>query len=244
MKYLKSFNKLNESILDDILKGKTYQQIDDIDFDEIRSELNDSYGGEEFTESDIRKIRNLIEKYLCQDKTPFEIGSVEILERQVLGQTNRNILEVQIKTGDIDLGCVVKVFKYGDDYFVLDLIIPISTWSYVTDSKHYVSKKEEWFLIDGWDGFDEWATKTTPFKKRTELFDLFTIPLNDYNSKEIISQSFKNTILMNYLTIRDWGSKRVYCFDNGYHFGTILHIGRADYFLGDGTLQPDGLRSL
>ena len=244
MKYLKSFNRLNESLLDDILKGKIYQQIDDIDFDEITVELGDTYGREEFTDLDIRRIRTLVERYLCQDKTPFEIGSIEILERQVLGETNRNVLEVQIKTGDIDLGCVVKVFKYGDDYFVLDLIMPISTWSHVTDSKHYVSKKEEWFLIDGWDGFDEWATKTTPFKKRTELFDLFTIPLNDYNSKEIISQSFKNTILMNYLTIRDWGSKRVYCFDNGYHFGTILHIGKADYFLGDGTLQPDGSRKL
>ena len=244
MKYLKSFQKLNESLLDDILKGKICQQIDDIDFDEITVELADTYGREEFNESDIRKIKGLVEKYLCQDKTPFEIGSVEILERQVLGQTNKNILEVQIKTGDIDLGCVVKVFKYGDDYFVLDLIMPISTWSHVTDSKSYVSKTQEWFLIDGWDGFDEWATKTTPFRKRTELFDLFTIPLNDYNSKEIISQSFKNTILMNYLTIRDWGSKRVYCFDNGYHFGTILHIGKADYFLGDGTLQPDGSRKL
>ena len=244
MKYLKSFNKLNESILDDILKGKTYQQIDDIDFDEIRDELKDTHGKEEFTESDIRKIRTLIEKYLCQDKTPFEIGSVEILERQVLGETNRNVLEVEIKTGDIDLGCLVKIFKYGDDYFVLDLIIPISTWSHVTDSKSYVSKTQEWFLIDGWDGFDEWATKTTPFRKRTELFDLFTIPLNDYNSKEIISQSFKNTILMKYLTIRDWGSKRVYCFDNGFHFGTILHIGKADYFCGDGTLQNNGLREI
>jgi hypothetical protein len=244
MKYLKSFNRLNESLLDDILKGKIYQQIDDIDFDEITVELGDTYGKEEWTELDIRRIRTLVERYLCQDKTPFEIGSIEILERQVLGETNRNVLEVQIKTGDIDLGCLVKVFKYGDDYFVLDLVIPISTWSHVTDSKSYVSKTQEWFLIDGWDGFDEWAIKSTPFNKKTELFDLFTIPINDYNSKEIISQSFKNTILMNYLTIRDWGSKRVYCFDNGYHFGTILHIGRADYFLGDGTLQSDGSRSV
>ena len=242
MKYLKSFNKLNESILDDILKGKTYQQIDDIDFDEIRDELKDTHGKEEFTESDIRKIRTLIEKYLCLDKTPFEIGSVEILERQVLGETNRNILEVEIKTGDIDLGCLVKIFKYGDDYFVLDLVIPMARYTNVTDSKDYIAKQEEWFLIDGWDGFDEWATKTTPYNKKTELFELFTIPLNDYNSKEIISQSFKNTILMNYLTIRDWGSKRVYCFDNGFHFGTILHIGKADYFCGDGTLQNNGLR--
>ena len=238
MKYLKSFNKLNESILDDLLQGKMYNQIDDIEFDDIRIELRDTYGKEEFTESDIRRIKGLVEKYLCQDKTPFEIGSVEIPERKVLGE----ILEVQIKTGDIDLGCVVKVFKYGDDYFVLDLVIPISTWSHVTDSKSYVSKTQGFFLIDGWDGFSEWATKTTPFNKRTELFELFTIPLNDFNENEIISKSFKNTILMNYLTIRDLG--RVYCFDNGFHFGTILHIGRADYFCGDGTLQPDGTRSI
>ena len=239
MKYLKSFQKLNESLLDDLLQGKMYNQIDDIEFDEIRNELGDTYGKEEFTESDIRRIKGLVEKYLCQDKTPFEIGSVEILERNVLGE----ILEVQIKTGDIDYGCLVKVFKYGDDYFVLDLVIPLARYTSVTDSKSFISKTEEWYLIDGWDGFNEWATKTTPFNKRTELFELFTIPLNDYNSKEIISKSFKDTILMKYLTIRDWGSKRVYCFDNGFHFGTILHIGRADYFCGDGTLQPDGTRS-
>ena len=243
MKYLKSFKKLNESILDDLLQGKMYNQIDDIEFDDIRIELRDIYGKEEFTESDIRRIKGLVEKYLCQDKTPFEIGSIEILERQVLGETNRNVLEVQIKTGDIDYGCLVKVFKYGDDYFVLDLVIPLARYTSVTDSKSFISKTEEWYLIDGWDGFNEWATKTTPFNKRTELFELFTIPLNDYNSKEIISKSFKDTILMKYLTIRDWGSKRVYCFDNGFHFGTILHIGRADYFCGDGTLQPDGTRS-
>ena len=126
---------------------------------------------------------------------------------------------------------------------VMIILCWIARYTSVTDSKSFISKTEEWYLIDGWDGFNEWATKTTPFNKRTELFELFTIPLNDYNSKEIISKSFKDTILMKYLTIRDWGSKRVYCFDNGFHFGNIYHIGRADYFCGDGTLQPDGTRS-
>jgi hypothetical protein len=244
MKYLKSFQKLNESLLDDILKGKICQQIDDIDFDEIRIELADTVGREEFTESDKRKVRSLVNKYLCQDKTPFEIKSIHSFGTRVLGETIDNLIQLHIKTGDIDYGCFIDVYKYSDDYFVLNLVIPIARYTTVTDSKSFIAKEEEWYLIDGWDGFDEWATKTTPYNKKTELFELFTIPLNDYNSKEIISQSFKNTILMKYLTIRDWSSKRVYCFDNGYHFGTILHIGRADYFLGDGSLQSDGSRNI
>ena len=68
MKYLKSFQKLNESLLDDILQGKIYKQIDDIDFDEITVELSDTYGKEEWTELDIRRIRTLVERYLCLDK--------------------------------------------------------------------------------------------------------------------------------------------------------------------------------
>lgn len=243
MKYLKSFNRLNESLLDDILKGKIYQQIDDIDFDEITVELGDTYGREEFTKSDIRKIRTFIEKYLCVDKTPFEIQSIHSFGTRVLGQTIDNLIQLHIKTGDINYGCFIDVYKYGDDYFVLNLVIPIGRLTTVTDSKSFIAKQEEWYLIDGWDGFSEWATKTTPYNKNTEIFDLFDIPINDYQSLEIISQSFKTTILMKYLTIRDWSSGRVYCFDNGYHFGTILHR-RDDYFLGDGTLQADGSRKL
>ena len=244
MKYLKSFQKLNESILDDLLQGKMYNQIDDIEFDDIRIELGDTYGKEEFTESDIRKIKGLVEKYLCQDKTPFEIGSIEILERQVLGETNRNILEVQIKTGDIDLGCVVKIFKYGDDYFVLNLVIPLARYTNVTDSKSFISKTEEWYLIDGWDGFSEWATKTTPFNKRTELFELFTIPINDYKSGDKIRSSLAHTITDQYYTIRDWSKRTNYFFDNGFHFGTMVQKNREDYFYGDGTLQQNGARKI
>lgn len=244
MKYLKSFNKLNESLLDDILKGKTYQQIDDIEFDDIRIELKDTYGKEEFTESDIRKIKGLVEKYLCQDKTPFEIGSIEILERQVLGETNRNILEVQIKTGDIDYGCYIRIFKYGDDYFVLDLVIPVARYTNVTDSKSFIYKQEEWYLIDGWDGFDDWATKTTPYNKNTELFDLFTIPINYYKSGDRIRPSLAHTITDQYYTIRDWPKRTNYFFDNEFHFGTMVQKNREDFFYGDGTLQPNGLRKI
>jgi hypothetical protein len=244
MKYLKSFNRLNESLLDDILQGKMYQQIDDIDFDDIRVELKDTYGKDEFSESDIRRIKAIVERYLCQDKTPFEIGSIEILDRQVLGETNRNILQVKIKTGDIDYGCSIKIFKYGDDYFVLDLVIPMALYTTVTDSKPFISKKEFWFLIDGWDGFNEWSTKTTPYNKNTELFDLFTIPINDYKSGDKIKSSLGNTIVDQYYTIRDWSKKTNYFFDDGVHFGTMVQKQKEDYFYGDGTLQSDGSRSV
>ena len=244
MKYLKSFNRLNESLLDDILQGRMYDQIDDIDFDDIRVELKDTYGKEEFTESDIRRIKAIVERYLCQDNTPFEIGSIEILDRQVLGETNRNILQVKIKTGDIDYGCVVKIFKYGDDYFVLDLVIPMARYTNVTDSKSFISKTNEWYLIDGWDGFNEWAQKTTPYNKRTELFELFTIPINDYKSGDKIRSSLAHTINDEYYTIRDWSKRTNYFFDNGFHFGTMVQKGREDYFYGDGTLQSDGSRSV
>ena len=244
MKYLKSFNRLNESLLDDILQGRMYDQIDDIDFDDIRVELKDTYGKEEFTESDIRRIKAIVERYLCQDNTPFEIGSIEILDRQVLGETNRNILEVKIKTGDIDYGCYIRIFKYGDDYFVLDLVIPLDRYTTVTDSKSFISKTNEWYLIDGWDGFNEWAQKTTPYNKRTELFELFTIPINDYKSGDKIRSSLAHTINDEYYTIRDWSKRTNYFFDDGFHFGTMVQKGREDYFYGDGTLQSDGSRSV
>ena len=194
MKYLKTFRKLNESLLDDILQGKTYQQIDDIDFDDIRIELADTYGREEFNESDIRRIKVLINKYLCQDKTPFEIKSIESPDARVVGQTINNILKVEIKTGDIDFNCFIEIYKYSDDYFVLNLVIPIARYTNVTDSKDYIAKQEEWYLIDGWDGFSDWATKTTPYNKKTELFNLFTIPINDYKSADIIRPSLAHTI--------------------------------------------------
>jgi hypothetical protein len=244
MKHLKSFNKLNESLLDDILQGKMYQQIDDIDFDDIRIELKDTYGSDEFTESDIKTIRKIVNKYLCQDKTPFQIQSIEILDRQVLGQTNRNILEVQIKTGDIDYNCFIRIFKYGDDYFVLDLVIPLARYTKLTDSKSFISKTEGFYLIDGWDGFNEWSIKTTPYNKNTELFDLFTIPINDYKSGDKIRSSLGNTIVDQYYTIRDWSKKTNYFFDNGFHFGTMIQKNREDYFYGDGTLQQNGTRKI
>jgi len=244
MKYLKSFQKLNESLLDDILKGKICQQIDDIDFDEIRIELADTVGREEFNESDIRRIKVLINKYLCQNKTPFEIKSIESPDARVLGQTINNILKVEIKTGDIDFNCFIEIYKYSDDYFVLNLVIPIARYTNVTDSKSFISKGEEWYLIDGWDGFDEWATKTTPYNKKTELFDLFTIPTNDYKSGDRIRFSLAHTITDQYYTIRDWSKRTNYFFDNGYHFGTMVQKNREDFFYGDGTLQSDGSRKL
>jgi hypothetical protein len=241
MKYLKSFN---ESLLTDILKGKLYQQLDDIEFDDIRVELGETYGREEFTESDIRRIKGLVEKYLCQDKTPFEIGSIESYGPRVLGETIDNFIQVQIKTGDINYNCFVEVYKFGDDYFVLNLVIPIARYTNVTDSKPFISKQEEWYLIDGWDGFSEWATKTTPFNKRTELFELFTIPINDYKSGDKIPSPLAYSINNQYYTIRDWSKKTNYFFDDGFHFGTLVQKGKEDYFYGDGTLQSNGLRSL
>ena len=244
MKYLKSFDRLNESLLDDILQGTIYQEIDDIDFDDIRVELSETYGREEFNQSDIRKIKTLVETYLCQDKTPFEIESIQSFGTRVLGETIDNLIQVQIKTGDVDYGCFIDVYKYGDDYFVLNLLIPIAHYTHVTDSKHYITKREYWFLIDGWDGFSEWAIKTTPYNKRTQLFDLFTIPINDYKSVDQIRHSLAHTIIDQYYTIRDWSKKTNYFFDNGFHFGTMVQKQREDYFYGDGTLQPDGSRKL
>jgi len=244
MKYLKKFHRLNESLLDDILQGKIYQEIDDIDFDDIRIELSDTYGREEFTESDIRKIRTLIDKYLCLDKTPFEIESIRSVGKRVLGESVDNLIQVQIKTGDIDYGCFIDVYKYRDDYFVLNLVIPIGRLTNVTDSKSFISKQEQWYLIDGWDGFSNWATKTTPFNKKTELFDLFTIPINDYKSGDKIRSSLAHTINDQYYTIRDWSKKTNYLFDDGFHFGTMVQKNREDYFYGDGTLQPDGFRKI
>ena len=119
--------------------------------------------------------------------------------------------------------------------------MPVARYTNVTDSKDYIAKQEEWYLIDGWDGFDDWATKTTPYNKKTELFNLFTIPINDYKSADRIRPSLAHTITDEYYTIRDWSKKTNYFFDNGFHFGTM--VGR-DYFYGDGTLQADGLRKV
>jgi hypothetical protein len=242
MKYLKSFHKLNESLLDDILKGKMYQQLEYIEFDDIRVELSETYGKEDFSINDIKRIKVLINQYLCQDKTPFEIKSIESGNSRVLGQTITNYIVVHIKTGDIDYGCLIEIYKYGDEYFVLNLVIPVAYPSYVTDSKGYISKTEEWYLIDGWDGFSEWATKTTPFNKNTKMFNLFTIPINDYKSGDKMKPSFVNTILNKYYSIRDWSKKTNYFFDNGFHFGNLVQKGIEDYFYGDGTLQSNGLR--
>jgi hypothetical protein len=251
MKYLKPFNKVNESLLDDILQGKLFDQIDDLDFDELRIDLGETYGKDQFNESDIRKIRGLVEKYLRQDLTPFEIESIGSPVQRAVGEMP-NCLKVDIKTGDIDFGCNIKIFKFNDEYFVLSQLLPKTSYSRVTDSKSYISKKEAWFVIDGWDGFEEWADKASPYKKSTELFNLFTIPAPNYRSSVNITRSVAYKVMQEYLTIRDWQDSKnnvIYCFDDGVYFGKIVgnvyQITNTQLkFYGDGTLRPDGLRGV
>ena len=66
MKYLKSFNQLNESELWDIFnrQNKTYMDLDDIEYDYMMDDLQDIKGRHEITDSDKQRILRIINGYL------------------------------------------------------------------------------------------------------------------------------------------------------------------------------------
>jgi len=240
MKHLKSFNHINESVFADFIsQPKPYWDLDDVDYDYIRDELDDIKGRHTITDREKSKIERILNGYLRTEVTGMKINEI-----------------VQIDSHCIDLhydGCIIKpcnfsIYCYGDDYFVLTMGIPISTPP--SNKTQYIVMDEFFYVIDGWDGFEEFVEKTSPYTQNQEMYKLLKSPLRDLHPTDYIKvpDGLLNNLMKNYPYIRGWGARTFHFFDpsrGGEYFCKVEIRGttkQREYYYDDGTLLDDGRR--
>jgi len=257
MKHLKSFNQINESIFSDFIsQSKPYWDLDDVDYDYIIDELDDIKGRHTITESEKSKIERILNGYLRTEVTGMKISDINT---PAYGQDH--CIDLQYE-GCIIKPCDISVYCYEDDYFVLHLKIPISTPNN-SRNPQYIVVEEFFYVIDGWDGFEEWAEKTSPYTQNQEMYKLLKTPIRDLRPKDYIKVRQKTAIhglLYNLVTkyphIKGDGFKTFYFFDpsrGGEYFCRVEIRGtvkakpgtpkQREYYFDDGTLLDDGTRS-
>ena len=241
MKHLKSFNQINESIFSDFIsQSKPYWDIDDIEFDYIRDELDDIKGRHTITDREKSKIERILNVYLRTEVTGMKISEIN--------QTEPHFIHLWVE-GCIIKPCDISVYCYEDDYFVLAMSIPVSTPS--SDKAQYIVMEEFFYVIDGWDGFEEFVEKTSPYTQNQEMYKLLKSPLKDLSPKDYIEvpDGLLNNLMKNYPYIRGWGARTFHFFDpsrGGEYFCRVEIRGTTrqnKYYYDDGTLLDDGTRS-
>ena len=244
MKYLKSFNQINESIFSDFTsQSKPYLDLEDIDYDYIRDELDDIKGRHTITESEKSKIERILNVYLRTEVTGMKISDINT---PAYGQNH--CIDLQYE-GCIIKPCDISVYCYEDDYFVLNIHIPVSTPP--SNKTQYIVMEEFFYVIDGWDGFEEWAEKTSPYTQNQEMYKLLKSPLGDLRLTDYIEvpDGLLNNLMKNYPYIRGWGARTFHFFDpsrGGEYFCKVEIRGttkQREYYYDDGTLLDDGTRS-
>jgi hypothetical protein len=254
MKYLKSFNQINESIFTDFTsQSKPYWDLEDIEFDYIRDELDDVRGRHTITDREKSKIERILNVYLHTEVTGMKISDINT---PAYGQDH--CIDLQYE-GCIIKPCDISVYCYEDDYFVLHLKIPISTPNNGRNPQ-YIVMDEFFYVIDGWDGLEEWVEKTSPYTQNQEMYKLLKSPLKDLRPTDYIEVSgnnrriyhpdgLLNNLMKNYPYIRGWGARTFHFFDpsrGGEHFCRVEVRGttrQREYYYDDGTLLDDGTRS-
>jgi hypothetical protein len=241
MKHLKSFNQINESTFGDFIsQSKPYWDIDDIEFDYIRDELDDIKGRHTITDREKSKIERILNVYLRTEVTGMKISEIN--------QTEPHFIHLWVE-GCIIKPCDISVYCYEDDYFVLAMSIPVSTPS--SDKAQYIVMEEFFYVIDGWDGFEEFVEKTSPYTQNQEMYKLLKSPLKDLSPKDYIEvpDGLLNNLMKNYPYIRGWGARTFHFFDpskGGEYFCRVEIRGTTrqnKYYYDDGTLLDDGTRS-
>ena len=261
MKHLKSFNQINESIFGDFIsQSKPYWDLDDIEFDDIRGELDNIRGRHAVTDREKSKIERIINSYLHPEVTGMKINNVLVVAVPIGFKVGLHYrVDLSYNLPFFEVGTEISVYCYEDDYFVLNMNIPVSTPP--SNKTQYIVMEEFFYVIDGWDGFEEWANKTSPYTQNQEMYKLLKSPLRDLRPTDYIKK-FTNKpddlyykLMTNYPYIKGWGAKTFYFFDpsrGGEHFCTMevrgtLSLGgttkQREYYYDDGTLLDDGTRS-
>jgi len=216
MKYLKSFNQINESELWNIFNrlNKTYMDIDESEYDYIMDDLSDMKGRHQITESDKQRILRIINGYLNPEVSGIELN----------GTTQRipHVLTLYYKT-NCGIEPDFRINYYNDDYFVLQVNVPVVFPTRVESES--IAMVTLYYVIDGWDGFEEWAKKTTPYNDNEEMLSLLKTPLGELDSemKGIDYEKFLELFRL-YPCIRDIGLKFYHFFDGGKHIATVRRI--------------------
>jgi hypothetical protein len=241
MKHLKSFNQINESIFSDFIsKSKPYWDLEDIEYDYIRDELDDIKGRHTITDREKSKIERILNVYLRTEVTGMKISEIN--------QTEPHFIHLWVE-GCIIKPCDISVYCYEDDYFVLNIHIPVSTPP--SNKTQYIVMEEFFYVIDGWDGFEEFVEKTSPYTQNQEMYKLLKSPLKDLRLTDYIEvpDGLLNNLMKNYPYIRGWGARTFYFFDpsrGGEYFCRVEIRGTTrqnKYYYDDGTLLDDGTRS-
>ena len=248
MKHLKSFNQINESTFGDFIsQSKPYWDLEDEDYDYIIDELDSIKGRHTITDREKSKIERILNTYLHTEVTGMKISEIN--------QTEPHYIHLWVD-GCIIKPCDISVYCYEDDYFVLNMHIPVSTPP--SNKTQYIVMEEFFYVIDGWDGFEEWAEKTSPYTQNQEMYKLLKSPLRDLQfyremhhrpTDYIEPDNLLYNLMKNYPYIRGWGARTFYFFDpsrGGEHFCRVEIRGTRKvnkYYYGDGTLLDDGTRS-
>jgi len=244
MKHLKSFSQINESVFSDFIsKSKPYWDLDDVDYDYIRDELDDIKGRHTITDREKSKIERILNVYLRTEVTGMKISDINT------PAYDQNHCIHLFYEGCIIKPCDISVYCYEDDYFVLAMSIPVSTPP--SNKTHYIVMEEFFYVIDGWDGLEEWAEKTTPYTQNQEMYKLLKSPLKDLRPTDYIEvpDGLLNNLMKNYPYIRGLLNRNFYFFDpsrGGEHFCRVEVRGttkQREYYYDDGTLLDDGTRS-
>jgi hypothetical protein len=225
MKYLKSFNQINESELWDIFnrQNKTYMDLDEEEYDYMMDDLQDLKGRQEITDSDKQRILRIINGYLKPEVSGIEFN----------GTTQRipNALTLYYKT-NVGIEPDFRINYYNDDYFVIQVNVPVIF-------PRSISMVTSYYVIDGWDGFEEWAQKTTPYIGNEETMSLLKSPLKDLRPTDYIEvpDGLLNNLMKNYPYIRGLLNRNFYFFDpsrGGEHFCKVEIRGTSkqrEYYL-------------
>ena len=216
MKYLKPFGKLNESVWAEIqpyMKDKPYESISDTEYDDLRYEFDKIKGREEITNNDLRKIKEILNRYLRKSDTGFYVTSAN--------QRLPHAVDFYFNTGYFQGQSDCSVHQYGDEYFIIEINVPTATPESIRT--RFIAQEQLFYVIDGWDGFEEWAEKTTPFDQDLDLYKLLKQPIHKFEDNEYkpISEVLYNDMMADYPHIRDWRTKMFYFFKEGEHFATI-----------------------
>ena len=252
MKHLRSFNQINESIFGDFIsQSKPYWDLDDIEFDDIRGELDNIRGRHAVTDREKSKIERIINSYLHPEVTGMKINNVLVVAVPIGFKVGLHYrVDLSYNLPFFEVGTEISVYCYEDDYFVLNMNIPVSTPP--SNKTQYIVMEEFFYAIDGWDGFEEWANKTSPYTQNKEMYKLINTPLKDLRPKDYIEvpDGLLDNLIKNYPHVRLFSNSRFYFFDpsrGDEHFCRVEKHGmgkyKREYYYDDGTLLDDGTRS-
>jgi len=233
MQYLRKFN---ESRYEKYLESSTYMNLGQDLFNDLFFDMEKDPGTEELTSNDLLKIERIFTKYLKPELTGLELVS------RSLYSSNQLNWKVESQNGfrkDMSLA------KYQDDYFLTQTELPVDASHLTLKGTKDIYFVRDWWLIDGWDGFEDWL-QSSPYKQENN-YDLLSAPINDYkDSKRIWAVGRKTnewrTLMNDYNKIfTGWD---YYLFDprDDYHFGTIYLSGMVSELKHDGSIDSNGKR--